>query len=53
MTEGKLSAQNLIDAIIKHQISQTSTEPTAMSVNRDLSRTGYVSKSIILYSTDQ
>lgn len=50
-TEGTFSAQNLIDAIIKHQISQNSTEPTAMTVNRDLSRPSFVSSNTKLKQT--
>lgn len=42
-SEGTLSAQTLIDAIIKHQISQGSSEPGAISISRDLTRSSFVS----------
>ncbi|KAL9881792.1 nuclear receptor corepressor smrter isoform 4-T25 [Glossina fuscipes fuscipes] len=40
-SEGTLSAQTLIDAIIKHQISQGSSEPGAISISRDLTRSSF------------
>lgn len=45
--DGTLSAQTLIDAIIKHQISQGSSEPGgSLNINRDLTRSSFVSVSI-------
>lgn len=43
-TDATLSAQNLIDAIVIQQMSQRSTEPGSLSVNRDLPRSGFVSR---------
>ncbi|GAB0091185.1 hypothetical protein DMENIID0001_059980 [Sergentomyia squamirostris] len=40
-TDGTLTAANLIDAIITHQINQSATEPPPVSVSRALHKSGF------------
>lgn len=42
-SDGSLTAANLIDAIITHQISQTAVDPPPMPSVRDPHRAPYVS----------
>uniref|UniRef100_A0A1B0GKR2 Uncharacterized protein n=1 Tax=Lutzomyia longipalpis TaxID=7200 RepID=A0A1B0GKR2_LUTLO len=40
-TDGTLTAANLIDAIITHQINQSASEPPPVSVSRALHKSGF------------